>query len=89
MLRKIGYISFTRSLVIIARVVPKDWVEDWATSIVDRSDKILNAGWIDFILRPVLEQKGFDRLEEVVVGDGGLDIIVGREVWGQGGQVTP
>ena len=64
-------------------------VEDWKSRIVDPPDKILNAGGIDFILRPVLEQKGFDRLEEVVVGDGGLDIIVGREVRGQGGQVTP
>ena len=50
------------------------------SSLVELYDKILNAGRIYFILRPVIEQKSLDRLEEVVVGDGGLDIIVGGEI---------
>ena len=49
-------------------------------SIIEPSDKILNAGWIYFILRPVIEQKGLDRLEEVVVEESGLDVIVGGEI---------
>ena len=78
-----------RSLGIIAtRTVPKDSIKDWETSVVDPSDKILNAGWVYFILRPVFEQKSLDMLEEDVVDDGGLDIVVGCEVWGQSCQVT-
>ena len=65
---------------LATRIVPKDSIEDCGTSIVDPSDKILDAGWIDFILRPVFEQKSLDRPEEVVIGDGGLDFIVGGEV---------
>ena len=65
---------------MIARTVPKDSIEDWKTTVVHPSVISLNAGWIYFILRPVIEQEGLDRLEEVVVGDGGLDIVVGGEV---------
>ena len=65
---------------MIARTGPKDSIEDWKTSVVHPSDKILNAGCVDFILRPVIEQEGLDRLEEVVVDDDGLDIIIGGEV---------
>ena len=65
---------------MIARTVPKDNIEDWKTTVVHPSDISLNAGWIDFILRPVIEQEGLDRLEEVVVDDDGLDIIIGGEV---------
>ena len=57
-------------------------------SIIEPSDKILNAGWIYFILRPVFEQKGLDRLEEVIVDDDGLDIIVGGDVRRQDEQIT-
>ena len=58
------------------------------SGIVDTSNKILNAGRIDFILRPVFEQESLDRLEEGVAGDGGLDIVVGWEVCHQSGQVA-
>ena len=52
------------------------------SSLVELYDKILNAGRIYFILRPVIEQKSLDRLEEpgVSVVDGGLDIIIGGEI---------
>ena len=38
-------------------------------------------------MRPVFEQESFDRLEEVVVDDDGLEFIVGGEVGGQCGQI--
>ena len=65
----------------------EDSREDWKSSIVDPSDDILNAGRIDFILRPFLEQEGLDRLEEGDVVDDVLDIIVGGEGGRQDGQV--
>ena len=65
----------------------KESVEEWKSSIVDPSDNILNAGRIDFILGPVLEQEGLDRLEEGAVVDGELDIIVGGKGGGQGGKI--
>ena len=65
----------------------EDSVEERKSCIVDPSDNILNAGRIDCILGPVLEQEGPDRLEEGVVGDGGLDSIVGGKGGGQGGKI--
>ena len=62
-------------------------VEEWKSSIVDPSDDILNAGRIDFILRPVIEQEGLDRLEEGDVVDDVLDIIVGGDGGRQDGKV--
>ena len=71
---------FSILVLMIARTFPKDSIDVCKTTIIESSDKILNAGWIDFILRPGLEQKSFDRLEEVVVGNDRLHSIVGWEV---------
>ena len=71
---------FSILVLMIARIFPKDSIDVCETSIIESSDKILNAGWIDFILRPGLKQKSFDRLEEVVVGNDRLHNIVGWEV---------
>ena len=71
---------FSILVLMIAWIFPNDSIDVCKTTIIESSDKILNAGWIDFILRPGLEQKSFDRLEEVVVGNDRLHSIVGWEV---------
>ena len=69
-----------RNRLLVAGTFSVNSTEYGVSSVVELRDKILNAGWIYFILRPVIEQKSLDRLEEVVVVDGGLDIVVGGEV---------
>ena len=76
--------GFTVKLSIFPHYDTDEW-QDFL--IVDPSDKILNAGRIDFILRPVLEEDGLDGLEEVVFVDGDLDFIVGGKVGCQFGQI--
>ena len=66
----------------------EDCSEYGHSCLVDPSDKILNAGWIYFVLRPVFEQEVLDRLEGGIkrtVDDGGLDILVGGDVCHQSG----
>ena len=62
--------------MLIAGTVSEDSIKDCETSIVDPFDKILNAVWKDFILRPVFEQKSLDSLEEAVADDIGLHIVI-------------
>ena len=82
---------FSILVLMIAWIFPNDSIDVCKTTIIESSDKILNAGWIDFILRPVFEQEVLDRLEGGIkrtVDDGGLDILVGGDVCHQSVQVT-